>query len=130
MDDAAPRGHQVDLPRADRGKGAKAVAMVDRPGVVARKQPGHRGEVYVRMWPHVHPGADGQLRRAELIDKDERANNGPLLARKNPADIELAQIVCDGMNGLRDHVGSSPLHKALSWSATAPQPSSKPLSTR
>src|SRR5690606_38184165 len=63
MDDAAAGGHQVDLPRPDRGKAAHAVAMVDR----AFEQPGDGGEVDVGVRAHVHPLADVELAGAELI---------------------------------------------------------------
>jgi len=47
--DAAPRGHQVDLAGTDRGKRAKAVAVIDRAAILAAEQPGHGGEIDMRM---------------------------------------------------------------------------------
>ena len=49
VNDAAPRGHPVDLAGLDGLHGAKTVSMNDRPG----EQIGHRGQTDMRMGPHV-----------------------------------------------------------------------------
>src|SRR3546814_7303645 len=57
----------------------------------------------MRRRAHIHARAQTELRRPERGDKDERANHGPLLAGKEPADLEVAQIMGDGVDCLRDH---------------------------
>ncbi len=73
MDDAAARGHQIDRAGLDRREGADRIAMVDRTGI----EIGHRGEIDVRVRPHVDAGADIEPRRAHLVEEDEGTHHRP-----------------------------------------------------
>src|SRR5256885_3453774 len=98
MDDPAPRGHQVDRARLDHLVRADAVAVLDR----AYEQIGDGGEVDVRVRTHVHPLAGGQPRGAELVDEDERADHSPLARRERAMHLEVAKVVGDRADGLKD----------------------------
>src|SRR5690606_16903089 len=88
---------------ADRGVTAQRVAVVDG----AFEQPGDRGEIDMRMRPHVHARADVELRRAELVDEDKGADHGPGLGGQHAAHFELAEVVRDRREGFDDvHVAS------------------------
>ena len=89
MNDAFAGRHQIDLTRADRGKAADAVTMVDG----AFEQPGDRGEIDMRMGPDIHSRTQIELRRAELVDEDERTHHAAGFGRQDPSNFELAQIV-------------------------------------
>src|SRR5262249_56024546 len=66
MNDAATRGHPIDLAWPDRRGGAKTVAMHD----LAVEQEGDGGEADMGMRPHVDALAGAKLRRSEVIEKD------------------------------------------------------------
>src|SRR5690606_19019367 len=80
------------------------IAVVDG----AFEQPCDGGEIDVRMRAHIHARADVELRRAELVDEDERADHGPGLGRQHAAHFELAEVVRDGRKGFDDVHDSSP----------------------
>ena len=73
MNDAATRGHPVDLAWTDRGGGPEAVAMHD----LAVEQEGDGGEADMGMRPHVDALAGAELRRPEVIEEDERPDHAP-----------------------------------------------------
>src|SRR3954464_9164737 len=88
MDDAPPRRHPVALARADRRRGAQAVAMHD----LAVEQIGDRRKPDVRMRPHVDPLAGMEFRRAEMVEENERPDHAPLGMRKRAAHREMADV--------------------------------------
>ena len=102
MHDAAARGHKVHLSRANGREAAETVPVVDR----AFEQPGHGGEVDVRVRAHVHALARGEARGAELVDEDERPDHRPRPRRQRAAHLEVAEIVGDRGDGLEN--GHSP----------------------
>src|SRR4051812_44089493 len=67
VDDATACAHQVHGPGPDRDLGAEAVAVHD----LAVEQIGDGSEPDMRVWAHVHAGADEELGRAHLIPEDE-----------------------------------------------------------
>ncbi len=81
--------------------------MLDCARVLAVKQPGHRSEIDMRMRPHVHPRAQIELRRAELVDEHERPDHPALHARHRAAHGEGAEIVADGGDGFENAHRSS-----------------------
>src|SRR5664279_460307 len=89
MNDATPGGHPVDLARFDRRRGAKTVAMHD----FAVKQISDGGEPDMRMWPHVEAVAGLELRRAEMIEKDERPDHARTRRRQGAPHVKtIAEI--------------------------------------
>ena len=98
MGDAAAGGHQIDRAGLDPLVGAEAVAMVDGAG----EQIGDRRQVDVRVRAHVDAAADLQLRRAHLVEEDERPDHRPLLVRQRPVDLEPAEVVGDRRQRLQD----------------------------
>ncbi len=74
--------------------------MIDRAG----EQIGDGGEIDMRMWPHVDPGAGIELRRTHLIEEDERPDHRPLLVRQRAVDLEAAEIVGDRMQCLQERI--------------------------
>ncbi len=98
MGDPAPGRHQIDRAGLDRREGAERIAMVDGAG----EQIGDGGEVDVRMRAHVDSAAGGEMRRAHLVEEDERPDRGPLAVRQGAVDLEAAEIVSGGMERLED----------------------------
>ena len=117
MHDAGPRRHQVELPRLDGNGAAEAVAVHD----LAVEQIGHGGEPDVRMRAHVDAGADEELRRTHLIEKDKRPDHLPPRRRQGAAHGEAAEVasarhdhLLDGLAGAHIAglriVGRGPAH--------------------
>ena len=100
MGDAVAGGHQIDRARLDRREGAERIAMVDRAG----EQIGDGGEVDVRVRPHVDALAGRQLRRAHLVEEDERADRRALAMGQGAMDLEPAEIVGGREQGLEEKV--------------------------
>jgi len=69
------------------------IAVID----CALEQPGHGGKADMGMRTDIHRLADIELGRAELVDEDERPDHGPLLGREHSADLEVAEVVGDGV---------------------------------
>jgi hypothetical protein len=74
MGDAAPRGHQIQLPRSDRLLVAEAVG-VER---LALKEPGDRVQPDMRMRPNGHGPVRRDVDRAEAVEEAPRADHTPL----------------------------------------------------
>src|SRR3546814_5713099 len=96
MNDAAPRGHQVARAGADRRIGAEAVAMVDR----ALEQIGQRRQVDMRVRAHVHPLPGVEMRRAELIDEDERPDHRPR-SEEHTSELQSLMRISYAVSGLK-----------------------------
>jgi hypothetical protein len=100
MNDAAARGHPVQLAGADRLHRAEAVAVQD----LAAEQIGHRGEADVGMRPDVESAAGAQQRRPHLVEENEWPDHAALLRRQRPADGKaVAEVGAarhdDGLDG-------------------------------
>src|SRR5436190_4217466 len=98
--DPLARGHQIDRARLDRGEGAERIAVVDRPG----EEIGDGGEVDVRVRAHVDSGARIELRRPHLVEEDERPDRRALAMRQRAMDLEPAEIVSRGQQGLEEQL--------------------------
>jgi hypothetical protein len=103
MDDAAAGGHPVDIAGADLLHGPEAVAVNDRPF----EQVGHRRQVDVRMRANVHPFAGRELRRPEVIEKQE-GTDGPMRAGRQQATHEepITQVSLPRLDDAY-HIGDS-----------------------
>ena len=81
MDDSTSGGHPIDVAGGDPLRAAEAVAMHQR----AVEEIRHRRETDMRMRPYVDALDGCHIRRAEVIEKDERADR---LARTSGQDAE------------------------------------------
>src|ERR1044072_967139 len=90
--------------------------MVDRSG----EQIGDGGEVDVRVRADVDPGAGGEPGRPHLVEEDERPDRGALAVRQGAMDLEPAEIVGGGIEGLEEEVVG---HGASSISSRVPNSS-------
>ena len=74
----------------------------------ARLGPGEG--IDVRPHPHINLAtvtflfAGTEPSGAHLIEEDERADHGSLLARQGAVDLEPAKVVSDGSDGLKNRV--------------------------
>jgi hypothetical protein len=115
MHDAPPGGHPVDRPGLDPPLRTEAVPVKHS----ALEQVGHRGQVDVRVWPHVESLPRQQLVRPEVVEEDERAHHPPLCGRQQPGHVEAidrpaagGQHLLDGIDGfvLRWRTGVRVIH--------------------
>ena len=53
---------------------------------------GHGGKRNVRMRPHVDPVPRRELRRTQVIEKNERPDHLPALGRQHPPHDEAAEV--------------------------------------
>ena len=87
---AMPRPAVIQLTAP--GRIACSVPRLSRWMISPSDQIGHRGEPDVRMRAHVDALAEQELRRAHLVEEDERADHLPLCRRQRPAHLETAEI--------------------------------------
>jgi len=88
VNDAAPRGHPVDVARNDRLMRTEAVAVHD----LAREQVRDGRQVDVRVRADVHALPGRQARRSEVIEEHERPDRAVARRRQQPPHDEPAQI--------------------------------------
>ncbi len=100
MDDAMAGGHQVHGAGFDPELRAERVAMFDR----AVEQIGDGREVDVRVRAHVDAATRGELCRAHLVEEQERPHHRAGAAGQRAVDLEPAQVVGDGGDGLEDEI--------------------------
>src|SRR4030095_9449445 len=95
-DDAAARRHPVHLAGPDRKGCAQAVAMHD----FAVKQIGNGGKPDVRVGPNVEAIAGAEFGRAEMIEKNERADHARSRGGKGATNGKVAEIDSAGHDDL------------------------------
>ena len=88
MNDAATRGHPIDLAWPDRRGGAEAVAMHD----LAVEQERDGGEADMGMRPHIDTLAGAKFRRSEMVEEDERADHAPIHVGQGATHREMAYV--------------------------------------
>src|SRR5690606_35071807 len=105
VDNAAPRGHQVDLAGTQLLDVSRAVAVQH----FALQQIADGGEAYVRVRTGVHAFARSEDHRPEAVEKDEGPDHPSLCRRQRPAYVEPAYVSYVGKDDLLDGAGSSGL---------------------
>jgi hypothetical protein len=88
VDDAAPRGHPVDVAGDDRLVRAQAVAVDD----LAREQIRHGRQVDVRVRADVHALSGREARRSEVVEEHERPDGPMARGGQEASDHEPAEI--------------------------------------
>jgi hypothetical protein len=93
--------HPVHVARADRLERAEAVAVDD----LALEQVRHRRQRDVRVRADIDPVAGRQLRRAHVVEEDERADGALGGKGQGATHAESAQVARAGLDDQRDDVG-------------------------
>ena len=88
VNDAAPRGHPVDVAGDDRLVRSQVVAVDD----LAREQIRHGRQVDVRVGADVHALARREARRSEVIEEHERPDGAVARGGQQATDDEPAEI--------------------------------------
>jgi hypothetical protein len=88
MGDAMARHHPVDGPRLDPLVGAERIAMMHGAAI----EIGDRGQSDMRMRADIDPLPGHELRRAHLVEEDERPDHLAGWRGQRAAHLEPAQI--------------------------------------
>jgi hypothetical protein len=94
MDDAASRGHPVDVARSDGLVRSQAVAMDD----LAVEEIRHRREADMRVRPNIETMSRREICGAHMIEEDERPDMTARLCGKHAAHGKAAEIARSGID--------------------------------
>src|SRR6476659_2980342 len=103
MNDAATRGHPIDLAWTDRGVGPETVAMDD----LAVEQEGDSGEADMGMRPYVDALAGAKFSGSEVIEEDEGADHAPFDMGERAPHREVTDIHAPRHHYKIDGIGGS-----------------------
>ncbi len=105
VDDAFSGNHEIDRPGGDRQGIAQGVAVEH----LALKQIGHRGQIDMRVRPHINTLAGRKFSRPHVIEKDEWAHHALLRTRQRTPHDEATQVMFPGGNMQLDRITTAGL---------------------
>src|ERR1700722_16586069 len=130
MRDSASRRHPIHIAGADFLHRAQAVPMLERPG----EEISHCRERNMRVRPDVDSISGCELRRAQMIEKNERPHHLPARGGQHAPYDEAAQVTLARTNHLKDRHELPPafyrlsvVHAAAHHTACADRPQTRTM---
>ena len=97
VNNASTGRHPVHIARINLPDITQTVTMLER----AVEQISDRGQRNMWVRPYIDAGSCGELRRAQVIEKDERTHHLPAGKGQNPPHHEAAQVAFSAFDYLR-----------------------------